>query len=63
MNVTDRAMRRELDRLSGEIMRRWDEEGDVCVQLNERRERLRLLFCRHLSWWRGSVEFVQWFVS
>lgn len=71
MSVTDevtvrtarhRYMRRELDRLSGEIVRRQD-ETDASLELYARRERLYVLFCRRVGWWRDSLEFARWFVS
>lgn len=47
-----RTLRRELDRLAGEIGRTWDDDGDACVVLNERRELLLKLFTSHACWWR-----------
>jgi hypothetical protein len=59
MDHVRRALRRELDRLTGEIMRR-DSETDVCIELYARRERLRAVFCsKHCGGWRAVWEMVR----
>lgn len=59
MDYVRRALRRELDRLTGEIMRR-DAETDVCVALYERRERLRAVFCsKRGGGWRAVREMLR----
>lgn len=57
-----RVIRRELDRLAGELLRRQS-ETDACLALFARRERLNTLFCRRVGWWRSGLELAQWFVS
>src|SRR4051812_3451600 len=43
---TRRHMRRELDRLTGEIHRRWDTDGEACLALYKRREALQARYNR-----------------
>ena len=61
MSVQHRIIRRELDRLAGELVRR-QQETDACLALYARREALRAV-SKRMPAWRGTLALVAWFMS